>query len=130
MAVQAIPNIDALVEPLLGTPYATWNCWQLVLHLLHEGFGFDLATDPGLAAKEVQEVWFRGDEGDPLTLAQPWDLAIMTGECLFPISGHVGLVMPEQRFVHARTAETGVAIERLRKWRPRLLQLARLRRLL
>lgn len=124
-----MPNIKALVEPILGTPYADADCWNLVRSLIKEGFGLDLAREPEKAAEAVVEIWYRGDEGEPLTLVQPWDLVIIANHADLPVSDHVGLVVDDQLFVHARDVSTGVALERLRKWRPRFLQLARLRRL-
>jgi hypothetical protein len=122
-----LPNIRELVDPLLGTSYETFDCWQLVRNLLIQGFGLDIAEQPNQAALLMQEVWFRGDPREPLALTQPWDLYI-TCECEDrPWSTHVGLVIDDQAFVHARVATTGVAIERMRRWRPKLLQIARLR---
>lgn len=128
--VVRLPNIIELVEPLLGTPYAEANCWQLVRLLIREGFGLDLAAQTEEAAREVVELWYRGDDADPLTLLQPWDLLIIANHDALPVSDHVGLVVDEERFVHARNSVTGVSLERIRRWKPRLLQVARLRRLL
>jgi hypothetical protein len=125
-----IPNIREFVNELLGTSYETFDCWQLVRHLLIEGFALDIAEQPSQAATIMQEVWFRGDERDPLTLVQPWDLYICCEQDNRPWSTHVGLVIDDRTFVHARIAATGVAIERLRRWRPKLLQVARLRQLM
>lgn len=124
-----IPNIRVLVDELLGTSYETFDCWALVRHLLIQGFGLDIAAEPNQAALLMQEVWFRGDGRDPLVLTQPWDLYITCERDDRPWSTHVGLVIDERTFVHARTAATGVAIERMKRWRPKLLQLARLRHL-
>lgn len=129
-ATVRLPNLAALVEPILGTPYAEANCWNLVRLLIREGFDLDLAAQTEDAAREVVELWYRGDEADPLTLLQPWDLLIIANHDALPVSDHVGLVVDDERFVHARNSVTGVAMERIRKWRSRLLQVARLRRLL
>jgi hypothetical protein len=125
-----LPNIRELVDPLLGTSYEAYDCWGLVRRLLIEGFALDIAEQPTQAATIMGEIWFRGDERNPLTLVQPWDLYICCERDDRPWSTHVGLVVDETTFVHARTAATGVAIERLRRWRPKLLQVARLRRLM
>lgn len=129
-SVIRLPNLDAIVQPLLGTPYADANCWNLVRLLIREGFGLDLAAQTEEAAREVVELWYRGDAADPLTLLQPWDLLIIANQDALPVSDHVGLVVDEERFVHARNVSTGVAMERIRRYRSRLLQVARLRRLL
>ncbi len=123
------PNIRTIVEEVLGSPYSQWDCWALVRHLLMQGFGLDIAKQPNQAALLMQEVWFRGDLRDPLTLTQPWDLYITCEREDRPWSTHVGLIVDDRTFVHARIADTGVAIERMRRWRPKLLQVARLRHL-
>jgi cell wall-associated NlpC family hydrolase len=89
----------------------------------------ELVRDAQLSAQRFQEVWFRGDRADPLTMVQPWDLVILANDEALPVSDHVGIALDQQRFVHARPAETGVALGRLRTWKSRLLQLARLREL-
>jgi|GEM_PF-1335464 len=126
--LRTIPDIHALVTPLLGTPYAEMDCWDLVRLLFKQGFGLDLARDTERAATAFQEVWYRGDT-DPLPLVQPWDLVIIANHDALPVSDHVGVVVDTQQFVHARLSETGVALGRLRTWKPRLLQLARYREL-
>ena len=128
--VRRLPNLRALVDPLLGTSYAEYTCWGLVYYLLKEGLRLDLARDPATAATALMEIWFRGDPRNPLTLVQPWDLYITTQNLHLPVSDHVGLVVDDTSFVHARNVSTGVAIEPLRRWRPKLLQLARARSLL
>jgi len=124
-----IPNIRELVDPLLGASYEEFQCWALVRHLLIQGFGLDIAQQPSHAAALMQEVWYRGDPREPLTLTQPWDLYITCERDDRPWSTHIGLVVDETTFVHARTAATGVAIERMKRWQPKLIQLARLRQL-
>ena len=80
-----IPDIQVLVQPLLGQPYAENDCWDLVRHLLNQGFGLDLVRDAETAAQRVQEVWYRGDAADPLTLVQPWDLVIIANDDVWPV---------------------------------------------
>jgi hypothetical protein len=122
-----IPAIEPLVEPLLGLSYAQCHCWELLRRLYGHGWGIDLDADPAAAAAQVQEIWFQGDARDPLSLMQPWDILIMktTGMA----SSHVGIVVNAIHLIHTREA-TGVCLESLRRWAPRLLQMARLRRLL
>jgi cell wall-associated NlpC family hydrolase len=124
-----IPDIQPLVDAMLGTSYKEYDCWDLVRTLYQQGFGIGLARDTQLSAQQFQELWFRGDTTDVLTLVQPWDLVILANHEDLPISDHVGVVLDAQRFVHASPAVTGVALARLRTWKPRLLQLARLREL-
>ena len=124
------PDIEALVIPLLGRAYAEYDCWDLVRHLYQEGFGLDLARKTESSAQRFQEVWYRGALPDPLLVAQAWDLALFTNSDELPVGEHVGIVMTSpQTFFHARPAETGVALGRLRTWKARLIQLARLREL-
>jgi cell wall-associated NlpC family hydrolase len=128
--VRSIPDIHAFVDPLLGKSYEIYDCWNLVRYLLKQGFDLDLVRDAETAAQRVQEVWYRGDAVEPLTIVQPWDLVIIANHEDWPVSDHVGLAVDQQFFVHARRSDTGVALARWRSWRPRLLQLARLRELL
>jgi hypothetical protein len=134
--VHRIPNLAALVDPLLGQPYERFllpgsgphgnACWGLVRLLLDEGFGTALDVDPSQAASQIVEVWFRGDARDPLPLVQPWDVWILATKGLW--SDHLGLVVNPLQFVHVRK-RVGVVVEPLRRWQPKLIQLARLRQL-
>lgn len=119
-----IPDLRALVTPLLGAPYAQWPCYALGRHLFQAGWGVTLDEDPQRAARAIVEVWYRGDARDPLPLVQPWDFYILARHGV--LSDHVGLVVDTQYFVHTRR-RTGVCLELLRRWEPKLLQLARLR---
>lgn len=130
MSQVSIPDLAALVEPLLGTAYSHYDCWDLVRELYQQGFGLDLARDTERAAVAFQEVWYRGNAADPRAVIEPWDLVIMDEHDLLPVSSHVGVALDSQQFVHARRSKTGVALERLLKWQPRLLQVARYRELL
>jgi cell wall-associated NlpC family hydrolase len=125
----AMPDITALVTPLLGASYEIWDCWDLVRHLYLQGFGFDLERATESSAQRFQEVWYRGGS-DPLAVVQPWDLALFTHSDELPVGDHVGIVVDPQTFVHARRSETGVAMGRLRTWKARLIQVSRLRELL
>lgn len=124
-----LPDLRALVNPILGAPYEQYTCWHLVRHLVREGFGFDMAEEPQRAATAFIELWYRGDTPDPLALVQPWDVVILAGQAHLPVSTHVGLALDAVSFVHARDQGVGVVVEPLRRWRPKLLQLARLRSL-
>jgi hypothetical protein len=127
MSSIVIPDIEPLVEPLLGLSYAECHCWDLLRRLYGQGWGIDLDADPAAAAAQVQEIWFQRDECDPLSLMQPWDILIMKATGM--ASSHVGIVVNAVHLIHTREA-TGVCLEPLRRWAPRLLQMARLRRLL
>ena len=127
--IRTIPDIRPFVDAVLGKSYKEHDCWDLVRHLYQQGFGFDLVRDTNAAALRFQEVWYRG-QGDPLTVVEPWDLVIIANDDALPVSDHVGVVVDAQTFIHARPSETGAAIGRLRTWKLRLLQLARLRELL
>lgn len=122
-----LPDLAGLVEPLLGLSYEQYDCWALCRHLYREYWGEDLDADPAQGWKYIQELWWQDDTDDPLTLSQSGDLWIMRGRGMS--SHHVGIVCNTVHFVHTRR-RTGVCLEPLRRWRPRLLQLARLRRLL
>jgi hypothetical protein len=133
--VVRIPNLARLVEPILGAPYARFTvagspepnaCYGLVAYLLREGFAVEMPVDPTQIARELVEVWFRGDARDPMQLVQPWDGYVLATKA--PWSDHVGLVTSETHFVHVRQ-RTGVCLEPLQRWRSRLLQVVRLRML-
>jgi cell wall-associated NlpC family hydrolase len=120
----APPDVRALVDPLLGAPYEDYDCWGLVRTLLKQGFALDIDRNPQKAAESIVEVWFRGDARNPLALSLPWDFWIMATRGT--VSSHIGIVIDSQYFVHTRR-KTGVVLERLTRWQPRLLQLGRLR---
>lgn len=123
----AMPDLAALVDPLLGLPYAEVNCWELLRKLYSEAWQIDFDSDPMVAVQQVQEIWWQSSTDDPFTLVQPWDVLIF--RALGFASQHVGVVVNQEQFCHTRQ-RNGVCLEYLRRWRPRLLQMARLRRLL
>ena len=127
MTSVALPDLAAIVDPLLGRPYAEYDCWRLVRHLFEAGWGIALDDDPALAIQQVEEIWCIGDDADPLTLVHPWDVLVFRTRGM--ASSHVGIMVNEAQFVHTRQ-RNGVCLEWLQRWRPRLLQLARLRRLM
>jgi cell wall-associated NlpC family hydrolase len=120
------PDLAALVEPLLGLRYEEYDCWRLVRRLYRDYWDEDLEDDPAQAWRHVQEIWWQDDAEDPLVLSQGGDLWIMRGRGM--ASHHTGIVCNTVHFVHTRP-RTGVCLEPLKRWRLRLLQIARLRRL-
>lgn len=124
MPVTTWPNLAALVEPLLGAPYAEYDCLKFMHRLLREGFDLDVPPEPGPIAAQFVEVWARGDARNPLMLVQPWDGVVLTIKGL--VGDHVGLVLNETQFVHTRL-KTGVVLEPLPRWHRRFLQVVRLR---
>jgi cell wall-associated NlpC family hydrolase len=129
MSIETMPDIFALVDAILGRSYEDYNCWDLLRDLYGKGWGIDLDTDPAVAANQVVEIWFQADTRDPLTVVQPWDLLVFRPKGL--ASSHVGVMCDNRQFVHTRETY-GTCRELLvgPKWLPRLLQIARLRRLL
>jgi hypothetical protein len=124
---EPLPDLESLLEPLLGLPYAQYDCWALCRRLYKDGWGEDLEESPAHAWKRIEEVWWRDDATDPLTLVQPWDLWIQRG--LGMASQHTGIIVNDRQFTHTRK-RLGLCLEPMIRWRPRLLQIARLRRLL
>lgn len=124
---EIIPDLAAMVEPLVGTPYSQLNCWALCRHLYREVWGEDLDEQPVYAWRHVEEIWWDGDPEDPLTLSRPGDLWIMRAAGM--ASQHSGIVIDALKFVHTRK-RIGTCLELMARWQPRLLQIARLRRLL
>ena len=130
MSAHVLPDLAAIVEPILGLSYAQYDCWHLVRYVFKEGWAIDFDDDPAHALAQAEEIWFVGDPVDPLTLLQPWDVLIMRTRGL--ASSHVGVVFDAVHFVHTRKL-LGVCLEPLKRWMPprstRLLQMARLKRL-
>jgi hypothetical protein len=107
------------------------DCFDLVRHLYLQGFGLNLAREGSTAAQAFQEVWYWQQAADPLLVAQTWDLVLFVEDVTWPMADHhMGIMVDARAFVHARRSETGVALGRLRTWKPKLFQIARLRELL
>jgi len=122
-----VPDIFPLVDAILGRSYDDYNCWNLLRDLYGKGWGIDLDADPAAAVAQVQEIWFQEDPRDPLTLVQVWDILIFRPRGM--ASSHVGIVCDGRQFVHTRK-NLGTCMELTKRWAPRLMQIARLRRLL
>jgi NlpC/P60 family len=122
-----VPDIFPLVDAILGRSYEEYNCWHLLRDLYGKGWGIDLDADPATAAAQVQEIWFQDDARDPLRIVQTWDILII--RTLGMASSHVGVVCDSRQFVHTRK-NLGTCMELTKRWAPRLMQIARLRRLL
>ena len=131
MPVETMPDLAAIITPNLGLPYTQFHCWNLVRFLFKEGWGIDFDADPAFALTQLQEIWFAGSEIDPRTILQPWDTLIFRRKGL--TSQHVGLVFDTRKMVHA-DKDYGLCLVDLVDWlpprNPRLLQIARLKRLL
>ena len=135
--MQRLPDIRHLVEPLVGLPYEHFQlpgssgaanaCWGLVRQLFKEGFGFDLSIDTTSAAERFAEVWYRGSTQDPWGILQPWDALVLATRS--PLSDHVGLIVEPTLMVHVRK-RVGVCVEPIIRWKPKLVQIVRLRRAL
>jgi hypothetical protein len=130
MTAAALPDLAAIADPILGKPYAQYNCWQLVRYLFKEGWAIDFDDDPAHALAQAEEIWFQGDRTDPLQMTQCWDVWVMRTRGM--ASSHVGVVFNTVQFIHTRKT-LGICLEPLRLWSPprstRLLQIARLKRL-
>lgn len=126
MDVVAIPDLAAIVEPILGLSYAEYNCWRLVRFVFQHGWGLLLDDDPSLAMAHVHEIWFRGDGRDPVALVRPWDVLVFCTKGL--ASDHVGIMFDAMQFLHTRP-RGGVCLQPLRRYSPLLLQVARLKQL-
>lgn len=132
--MQSLPDIRPLVEQVVGLPYehfqlpgpsgASNACWGLVRFLYKEGFGFDLATDTTSAAARFAEVWYRGSSQDPWETLQRWDALVLATRS--PLSDHVGLIVEPTLMVHCRR-RVGVCVEPIQRWKPKLVQIVRLR---
>lgn len=123
----SMPNLAQLVQPFLLRNYKPHECWRLVIDLLDAGGLLQANVEPAHVLSLVQEVWWwQGDTRDPLSLSQPWDWWLVRKGG--PAVSHIALVVDSLSLVHVGTA--GVALEPLRRWRTRLVQIARLRTLL
>jgi len=131
MSAETMPDLAAIIEPRLGLPYEQFHCWNLVRFLFKEGWGIDFDADPVWARAQLQDIWFAGTDADPRTIIQPWDGLVYRGQGL--ASQHVGVVFDTRHMAHA-DRKLGLCLVPLVEWLPprcpRLLQIARLKRLL
>lgn len=120
------PALMPLITPILGATYAEFECWGLMAYLLKQGWDIDLSQEPGMLNTQLVEVWFRGDPRPVQTLVQPWDcLALSIGGL---VGDHCGVVCDAQTIVHTRR-HAGVALDQLKRWEGKIMQVNRLRRL-
>jgi hypothetical protein len=126
-SVTRIPPLADLVEDFLDKPYAgEERCVLLIRDLFVAGGLVPADATPANILPRLREVWFTTDAADPLTLVAPWDLYMCRKSHEWV--RHFGLVVDTQRFVHV--AQAGVRLEPLLRWRPYLVQVARLDTLL
>jgi hypothetical protein len=119
-----LPDLRVLAQDFYERQYGEWECWRLVHELLQAGGFLDVAADVHDAVQSVQELWFQDDPRDPLTLVQPWDWFLMRHDT--PAVQHPGLVVDQLGMIHVHR-HAGVRIEPMRRYRHRLVQVARLR---
>lgn len=122
------PNIHSLVDPLLGLPYAQYNCWRVAQILFKAGWNLDLAADPRLLTGAFAEVWWcEGNPRPPLSLVQPWDCLVLSIKGL--VGDHCGVVLDDRLMVHTRK-KAGIVKEPMTRWDAKLWQIVRLKELL
>ena len=125
----SLPRVADLMQPFLMRTYdAQIGCWLFVRDLLSAGGFIAADTTQRDLIPHLAEVWVRGDAGDVLTLTQPWDLWLMHRGTSRVVT-HVGLVADQERLAH-QVGTAGPCLELLRRRRPVLFQVARLRELL
>lgn len=124
MRAETLPNLRALLDPFFERHYVEGQCWKLVVDLLHAGGFVHIPDDPLTACHHVQQVWWRDDPRDPLTLVQPWDWYLIRNDGHGV--DHPTLVVDPHDMIHVHR-KAGVCIEPLRRYRHRLMQIARLR---
>lgn len=120
-------SIQEAIDQLMGREYPAGTCWQYVLDLLHAGGQGDYRDHPAQAVAQTREVWFCDDSRDPWSLIQPWDWLLLTHTGRpehGAVVGHIGVVIDASCMTHVRV-QGGVCREPLRRWRHRLIQLAR-----
>src|SRR5262245_7570406 len=124
--ITVLPSLRELAQDFLDRPYEVGDCWKLVYDFLQEG-GFTHVDDhPLKAAEAFTEVWCQGSSLDPLPLVEPWDLLLLREAGQGPAATHVAVALDGHDLLHVRRGP-GVCIEPLRRWRPRLINLGRLR---
>ena len=117
------------IDRLMARGYPAGACWQYVLDLLYEGGRGDWRRWPAEALTQTREVWFCDDPRDPWSLTEPWDWLLLARKGRpgrGALVGHIGLVVDDTSMTHVRP-QGGVCVEPLRRWRPRLIQIARMR---
>lgn len=109
-------NIDSYI----GAPYDEHDCWGLVRDIFEREAHIRLDEDIYKAAPDFSEIWYDGESEMPSL--KPFDILVMRR--YRPYAEHVGLVVDETHFMHARP-RMGATIERIEKWRHKVLQVAR-----
>jgi len=122
-----LPDLRLLAQDFYERHYGDGDCWRLIYELLQAGGFLHVQANVMDAVRSVTEIWFQGDPRDPLSLVQPWDWFLVRHD--LPAVQNPCLVVDSLDMIHVhRTA--GVRIEPMRRWRHRLVQVARLRCLL
>jgi hypothetical protein len=118
------PDLRVLAQEFYERQYGELECWRLVHELLQAGGFLEVTADVQDAAQSVQELWFQDDPRDPLTLVQPWDWFLIHND--MPAVQSPCLVVDTLDLIHLHR-HAGVRIEPMRRYRHRLVQVARLR---
>lgn len=119
-----LPDLRLLAQDFFERDYAPGDCWRLVFDLLQAAGVVDVGAEVVDAVRQVQEIWFQDDPREPLSLVQPWDWLIIRERG--PAAGHIGLVVDLMDLVHVHR-HAGVRIEPMKRYRERIVQIARLR---
>jgi len=107
----------------IDRPYEPDGCWNLVRDLYRDGLGIDLPESHIRAAPQFVEVWFDEAGAAPIEdILQPWDVIIY--KVPSRTVQHVGMIASRTEIIHTR-ANRGAAIDLLRLWQSRILQVCR-----
>lgn len=124
---------DVLLS-LVGVPYKRdgvdrdgIDCWGLVRLAYKEGYGIDLMADPTVNYDRCHEVWYVDNPRPVFEIVRPYDVVVFALLNTLGISDHVGIVIDQSRFLHAHR-RTGASIETLHKWRSKIIQVVRHRK--
>jgi hypothetical protein len=119
-----VPDLRVLAQDFYERPYGPEECWRPIFELLQAGGFVEVTADPHDAVRAVQQIWWHDDARPLLSVIKPWDWLLMRERG--PAVQHPALAVDGHDLIHLhRTA--GVRIEPIRRYRDRILQVARLR---
>ena len=99
-------------------------CWGLVRHLFQKALALTSPRIRPVRRHALRKCGIAGDARDPWEVLQPWD-APGAGNAR-PLSDHVGLIVEPTLMVHC-AQRVGVCVEPIQRWKPKLVQIVRLR---
>lgn len=104
----------------IGKPYSQYDCWGLMQAIYRDEAGIRLDSDIYRSAGDFVEIWY--DSEGEMPSPNPFDILVMRR--YRPYAEHVAVAIDSDRFIHARP-RTGACIEKIDKYRHKILQIVR-----